>query len=471
MDETFRFCFGCNEKFEAPSGGNTCPSCGLSLIPLTSTSTAEIDDVAARETYLGEQAVPDAADDQIVGQRLGPYSIEALAGRGGMARVYRARHLMLHRPCALKVLSQRLVKSDPAYVELFHAEARAVAALVHPNVVTVHNIGYGSSRHFIEMEYIDGYSVRQLVNQQGPLAPLLATKLLLQACKGLREAHQRGIIHRDLKPSNILVHRGETAKLADFGLAKKVVAEHSLRWRNLVGTPYFMAPELFSGQPASTASDVYAAGITYFYMMSATLPFIHSSIHELARMHTEKPTPEISRLRPCVPAETEALLQRCLAKDPQERFADAASLCDALQAVLGHLRDVSTLVREALAERGVEYEGRGERFEVTVPLEDGRSQRVFIEATTDGPVVDRLVKIYSICAPLRDTYFRRALELNAKVPHGSIAIEEIDGQEHFVMGNTYPRATCDPEEVRRSVFDIARWADTVEKVLTGQDQN
>jgi serine/threonine-protein kinase len=349
-------------------------------------------------------------------------------------------------------------------VGLFLDEARAAAALVQPNVVTVHNIGLERGLRFIEMEFIDGSSLQSEEADAGG-ETVHATGLMLQVSGGLAEAHRRGIVHRDLKPANVMVTKSGIAKLADFGLAKRL--ETASGDGALVGTPYFMAPELFDGNPASLRSDVYAAGVTYFYLLTGRFPFADRSIVGLARKHARDPMPDVAELRPGIPARAIELLSRCLAKDPGARLPDAGALQEELRGLFGRLRPLPQLVDHAC--NGLDLERRSEReaevLEVRLP--SGRKQSVRVELARSGD--EELVRVYSVCAPLEEHYARHALELNAEVPHAALAIHEVEGRPHFVMIASYPRATCDPEEVRASVLNIAYWADHVESALTGRD--
>jgi serine/threonine-protein kinase len=458
MSEPPFFCVGCNEPTE-PAPGGLCPRCGQAVTPGDLTPTQHVD---------GSGALADSRDAGLEGHRLGNYDVESFLGKGGMARVYRARHRMLHRPCALKVLAPELASRDPEYLSLFLDEARAAAALVHPNVVTVHNIGNEDGLNFIEMEYVSGRALQGQVAADAP-DPLRATGLMLQISAGLAEAHRVGIIHRDLKPSNVMLTHDGIAKLADFGLAKRVEARSPLPAEHtLVGTPYFMAPELFEGTAASRQSDVYAAGVTYFYLLTGRLPFADRSIVALARKHAKDPVPDLGRLRPDTPAQMTALLSHCLAKRPDQRLPDAAALREELRGMFGKLRPLGALVDEAA--RGLDVERRDEDgvLLLRVRLPNRRTQLVRVEATGSS-VEEELVRIYSVCAPLDEGYARRALELNARVPHAALAIQDVAGRPHFVMVSSYPRATCDPEEVRAAVLNIAFWADHVEAQLTGGD--
>ncbi len=466
MPDTVKFCYGCNERFNVPQGTPVCPACGGALALLPTDSTRDIAELEGRETLQPGSALP--AADELIGRDLGSYTVLEFLGKGGMARVYKARHNTLHRLCALKVLSRALIARDPRHVALFLAEARNAAALVHPNVVTVHNIGKSGDYHYIEMEYVVGRSLRHYV-AEGALDVGRATRLITQVCSALAEAHRIGIVHRDVKPGNILVTEGLTAKLADFGLAKRVVGGAEMEEKGLAGTPYFMAPELFDGEPASPRSDVYAVGVTYYNTLTGKLPFVARSLATLADLHRSEAVPYLEADGIKVDVNVERLLRTCLAKDARRRFPDAGALWEEFRSVLGDLRNIDLIISEVLDGLQFEWERRNGHFSVMVRLPGGRSQRVYIDVGSGEPRLGKLVRLYSICAPLNEGYYRRALELNADMPHGSIAIQNFDGRPYYVMIDTYPHSTCDAEEIRRSVLSLARWSDDVERVLTRGD--
>jgi serine/threonine-protein kinase len=491
--QTVLFCQGCNGKFAVAADQRVCPHCGQPLAPLVDAPTADFSQLNARGTYVAGTAPPRPVKDRLVGKRLATYSIDAFLGQGGMARVYRATHLTLERPCAVKVLSPQLLQRSPEYLKLFFAEARAAAALVHPNVVTIHSLAHDEGLHLIEMEFVLGQSLQRIVEFKRRLDPTLATGLMVQICCALEAAHQIGIVHRDIKPANVMVTDAGLAKLADFGLAKRVVTRgRKAKNESLAGTPYYMAPELFEGHAADKTSDVYAMGITFFTLLSGQLPFVDNSLTELARQHAEAPIPDLRLSCPDVPDNAIHLIERCLAKDPAKRYLHAGELLEDLRALYGSLRTLESLVHDALAGlplvatrcdvgysaiardtglESVEAAGPRERFRVQVSLPNGRSQTVFIEGCQSPAIADRVVRIYSVCGPASGGFYRRALELNAALPHGSIGIDDVEGAPHFVMSNAYPRATCDPEEIRSSLLAIARHADEIEHLLTADDRH
>ena len=462
------FCPGCNERLEIIDG--VCSRCGGDL--------AETPDGQLQETLLIHDwhgdgtyyADPAEEFDALLGSELNVYELESLIGSGGMGRVYLAKHRDLGRYCALKILSPKSAEIDEDYVDRFINEGRATASLVHPNVVTIHAIGRENGFHFLEMEFVAGRSLQRLLRDEQRLTPIRATVLAATIANGLAAAHRSGLVHRDLKPDNVLLNHQGIAKIADFGLAKRVSTLRKFP-KELAGTPNFMAPELFQGEPASPASDVYALGVCYFLMLSGRLPFVATSIDELmARVATE-PLPNVRDLCPRVSLEMGEALSLLLAKSPRNRPCDGIEAAQLLQAVLGNTRDLDSLLREAFGDDpSVGWTREDLRYRVDHQLPDGRRQTVFVEPSEHN-ADQRLLMSYSVCCPADPNFYEAALRLNSEVPHGSLAIREINGEEVFVMVDTYPRATVDVEEIRRSILEVSTRADDIEKRLTGEDRN
>ena len=276
------YCTGCNVRFLRALEDKVCPRCGAQLhrdSALVLDETLLIRDLDGSGPIDRKSSVEPELD-VLIGRELHIYRCDSLLGRGGMGRVYLAEHRDLGRHCALKILAPRLAANDKEYVARFHQEARVAAALVHPNIVVTHAMGEAGGFHFLEMEFVAGRSLQQLVSDEGRLTPVRATALAVQMAEGLAAAHRAGIVHRDLKPDNVLLTRHGTAKIADFGLAKRIVASESGAHR-LVGTPNFMAPELFSDSTSTPASDVYALGVCYFLLLTGRLPFIGGTLQDL----------------------------------------------------------------------------------------------------------------------------------------------------------------------------------------------
>lgn len=473
MTHATRFCHGCNAKFSIPIDRLQCPQCGQPLISVMDAPTADLDQVEAWGTHMDGIESTEEKDDELIGTQLAStYAINVFLGKGGMARVYQATHLTLERPCAIKVLSPKLLQRNANYLDQFFAEARAAASLVHPNVVGIHSLAHDAGLHIIEMEYVPGMSLQRMIQQEGRLDGTRAAKLMMQICAALAAAHEIGIIHRDIKPANVMVTQQGIAKLSDFGLAKRLLSQARTGTKEkLAGTPYFMAPELFDGLPSDKRSDVYAMGITFFELLTGELPFVDTNVAQLARKHAEQPLPDWKNAYPYVPEAAAHVISRCLAKHPGDRFSDARQLHAEIQSVYANLRTLESLVREALHGVDCSIVGQGEEFQIRVPTADGRSQVVTISTCKSAAVSDQIVKIFSICGHAEPRYYGRALELNAVLPHGAIAVENVSGIPHFVMSNAYSRSTCDPAEVRSSVQKIAQHADEIERWLGAEDRH
>jgi serine/threonine-protein kinase len=470
MHDQTRFCHGCNQKIVQHNSESTCPHCGVTLTSAVNDPTLQFSQLAERGTYAPDLAAPDDRALQLIGQRFAHYTVERLLGRGGMAWVFLARHETLLRPCAVKVLQRPEKRSSEEHLQCFLSEARAAAALVHPHVAAIHTLGEDSGWHFIEMEYVAGQSMQSRV-EAGPLTPLQAAEWMLQIASALAEAHRQGIVHRDIKPANALVTESGIAKLADFGLAKRIVPLHSIAAPlALAGTPYYMAPELFQGQQADPRSDVYAMGVMFYFLLTRQLPFTSRNVGQLAQLHATAPVPDPRSCGDPLPDSACQLIQDCLAKTPDERPRDGQELACRLRQIRGGLRDLESMVRQAIACLPARMQGRGDRFEIVVDVGAGRRQKVIVESVPGLDHGENLIRIASRCGPADPTFMRKALELNAHIPHGAIALESIDGQLCFIMGNTYPRATCDVEEISQSVRTVAHYADLVEHQLTGRDE-
>jgi serine/threonine-protein kinase len=445
-----------------------CPECDTALVAWEGEHTVELETV--NFSPVSPPDVAHGSPEELIGQRLANYEIERFLGQGGMARVYRARHLTLERPCAIKVLRPATLERDENAAEAFLAEARSAAALVHPNVVALHTIGEFEGRHYIEMEYVNGQSLGRLLEQRGVFEPLEATRLMMQVSSALAAAHQVEMVHRDIKPGNVMVTEARDAKLADFGLAKRIATNQPIAGRMLCGTPHYMAPELFAGRPATKQSDIYAMGVTYFSLLVGRLPVETQSINELVRFHVRGNRIDITAVEGDLPDGVFRILRRALATDYSARFENAGELRDELLATFASLRPLRSLLTEAFQDTAVEVTEVGDHFSVRVRLESGRTQTVHVEIGRDLETSEAIIRTFSICGTATDQYYERALQLNATISHGSVAIQSIEGEPHFVMVNAYPRATCDPEEIRKSVLEIARHSDDVEHLLSREDR-
>jgi serine/threonine-protein kinase len=258
-----------------------------------------------------------------------------------MGEVFLAEHMLLRRPCAVKLIRPDQA-DDPKMLKRFECEVRATARLTHWNTVEIYDFGNAADGTFYYvMEYLPGLSLQDLVERHGPLDPARVVHLLLQVCAGLREAHQMGLIHRDIKPSNLLVcERGgvqDVIKVVDFGLVKRVGltttnGDHKLTQEGtLAGSPMYMSPEQANGKDhLDVRSDIYNVGAVAYFMLTGQPPFVRESTLEMLFAHLREPVRPIRELRPEVPDDLQAILLRCLAKSPEQRYQDVNSLRKAL---------------------------------------------------------------------------------------------------------------------------------------------
>jgi serine/threonine-protein kinase len=267
-------------------------------------------------------------------RELGQYRLQHRLGAGGMGEVYMAEHLLLKRPCAVKLIRPGYA-TDPRALERFEREVRLTATLSHPNTVEIYDYGRADDgTYYYVMEYLNGLSLGELVERHGALPPGRAVYLLRQVCGALREAHAAGLIHRDIKPSNIFAARrgglGDVAKLLDFGLVlprARSNAAHLSGEGLILGTPLFMSPEQATGDRELDArSDIYSLGVVAYYLLTGRPSFGGADGIAVMIAHARDPVTPPSRFHAGIPQDLERAVLRCLAKDPAERFPDAASL-------------------------------------------------------------------------------------------------------------------------------------------------
>jgi eukaryotic-like serine/threonine-protein kinase len=282
------------------------------------------------------------------GSRLGPYEILAPLGAGGMGEVYRARDPRLGREVAVKVLPSSF-SSDPDRLRRFEQEARAASALNHPNIVTIYDIGSSDSTFYIAMEFVDGSSLRDLM-ASGPLATKRMLGIGVQIAEGLAKAHSAGIVHRDLKPENVMVSKDGFAKLLDFGLAKLFVAPteqasgmptviQDTQPGTVMGTVGYMSPEQASGKPVDFRSDQFSFGSILYEMATGKRAFQRDTGAEtLTAIIKDEPEP-VAQINPGAPAPFRWIVERCLAKDPEERYVSTADLARDLKSVRDHISE------------------------------------------------------------------------------------------------------------------------------------
>jgi serine/threonine-protein kinase len=284
----------------------------------------------ARATALQRRAV----EAERRAEKIGQYALKRKLGEGGMGEVWLAEHTMLKRPCAVKFVRPELA-AQQATAARFAREVQAVTGLTHVNTVRVYDYGRAEDGSFYYvMEYLDGPTLEELVGESGPLPPGRVVYLLRQLCGALTEAHADGLVHRDLKPGNVIVAtlggERDVVKLLDFGLVQDLSADADgrlTRTGTVLGTPAYMSPEQAAGESAVDArGDVYGLGAVAFFALTGRPPFQGKTLGQLLAAHRSEPPPPLTDFRPDVQADLAAVVARCLAKDPKDRFQSAVDL-------------------------------------------------------------------------------------------------------------------------------------------------
>jgi len=256
----------------------------------------------------------------------GRYRLVAQQGSGGMAVIYKAVDQLLGRTVAVKVLRPSLT-ADPMFVARFRNEARSVANLSHPNIVTVHDVGSDGQTNYIVMEYVEGQDLKRIIRSEGMLSVDLALDLAIQICAGIGFAHRAGIVHADVKPQNILVTADYRVKVTDFGIAQALTDTQPTQRQAVVwGSPHYFAPEQARGEKPTPASDVYAIGIVLFEMLTGRLPYSGTSQQELAMAHLRERVPHVTEFNPNVPDNLSKIIFKVMSKEPSARYRMADQL-------------------------------------------------------------------------------------------------------------------------------------------------
>lgn len=275
----------------------------------------------------------------MIGQHVQNYTITSYLGEGGMGTVYRASDTMLGRDVALKMLHGTLI-SQPQFLDRFKKEARILAQLLHPNIAVIYNFIGQDNNHFMVMEYVEGNNLDTLLRKYKQLHFEIVVPVFLQVLEGLHHAHKKGIFHRDIKPSNLILTPDGTVKLMDFGIAKVAGEQRLTQVNRVVGTIEYMPPELIEGKEPSIASDIYAAGVTMYELLTGKLPFEGTTDYTLMQEIIKKKPVSVDKLNAAVPSVLSNIVMKALEKKPENRFADAKAFQYALSAVFPKLKEI-----------------------------------------------------------------------------------------------------------------------------------
>ena len=265
------------------------------------------------------------------------YKIDKLIGQGGMADVYLAYDVLLERDVAIKILRHEM-SNDAVSLLRFKHEAVAVSKLAHPNIIEIFDIGEHDSRQYIVMEYVDGKTLKQLINARGGLYKEEAVYIMKQLTSAVSEAHKNEIIHRDIKPQNVLVKSDGSVIITDFGIALAENALHLTQKETVMGSVHYLAPELARGEKATYQSDIYALGIVFYELLAGSVPFSGDSAIQIAMQHINKPIPSIREINPTISQAIENVIIKSTFKNKHQRYKSAEKMLDDLNTVFDDSR-------------------------------------------------------------------------------------------------------------------------------------
>lgn len=265
---------------------------------------------------------------------IGKYKVLERIGSGGMGQVFLCEHKLMRRKVAVKVLPTAKAE-DPSSLERFYREARAVAALDHPNIVRAYDIDQDDNLHFLVMEYVDGASLQEMIKKWGPMDVTRACHYMYWSAVGLQHAHEAGLIHRDIKPGNILIDRQGTVKILDLGLARFFNDDEDLLTKkydeSVLGTADYLAPEqAIDSHGVDGRADIYSLGATFYFLLAGNQPFVEGTVAQKLIWHQTRSPKPIRDLRPDVPPEVAAIVEKMMAKDAAQRFQSPQELAEAL---------------------------------------------------------------------------------------------------------------------------------------------
>lgn len=288
----------------------------------------------------------DAEHDAIRAALAERYIVESLLGRGGMGSVYKARDLTLDRYVALKVVSAEM-RHDSRFTERFRREARLAARLRHPRIVSVHEVGSLGGFHYFSMDYIEGATLRAVIQRRGALPAEDAVSVVAEICRAVAHAHGKGIIHRDLKPENVMIDAEGDVFVMDFGLARAINEPGLTQTGEIVGSPFYMSPEQLFGEAVDEQTDIYSLGLVLYYCLTAEDLFAAETVTAVVAKHTTMPAAEVIAAHPLLPPNLQEILLSMIQEERDRRARSAKEILERLT-----LRKIVALGLAATAERG-----------------------------------------------------------------------------------------------------------------------
>ena len=328
---------------------------------------------------------------QVIGGR---YQITKLIGKGGMAEVFLAWDNILNREVAIKVLKSDMSDDDVA-LERFKREAGATTKLSHPNIVDVYDVGDDGDSHYIVMEYIKGYTLKQLIRRRGAIPYKESVWMIKQIAGALMEAHRKGIVHRDVKSQNVLLKPDGTVKLSDFGIALANGSMQITSKDSILGSVHYLAPELSRGKQASMQSDIYSLGIVFYELLTGDVPFKAETPVQVALLHVKEEIPSVRKLNPNIPQSVENILIKATAKSLTNRYKNIAIMIKDLNECLKpeHLND-SKLVLDGYKEEGVKQTIQVASENITPKKEKKKVPIVFVVSMTIISILAILIILF-----------------------------------------------------------------------------
>ena len=328
---------------------------------------------------------------QVIGGR---YQITKLIGKGGMAEVFLAWDNILNREVAIKVLKSDMSDDDVA-LERFKREAGATTKLSHPNIVDVYDVGDDGDSHYIVMEYIKGYTLKQLIRRRGAIPYKESVWMVKQIAGALMEAHRKGIVHRDVKSQNVLLKPDGTVKLSDFGIALANGSMQITSKDSILGSVHYLAPELSRGKQASMQSDIYSLGIVLYELLTGDVPFKAETPVQVALLHVKEEIPSVRKLNPNIPQSVENILIKATAKSLTNRYKNIAIMIKDLNECLKpeHLND-SKLVLDGYKEEGVKQTIQVASENITPKKEKKKVPIVFVVSMTIISILAILIILF-----------------------------------------------------------------------------
>ncbi|MCR5333155.1 MAG: serine/threonine protein kinase [Bacilli bacterium] len=271
-----------------------------------------------------------------IGDRIdGRYRISGRIGSGGMAEVFEAVDFISKKTVAIKIMKEELL-NDAVNVARFENEAKACASMNHPNIIHVYTRGIVDGRPYMAYEYIKGQTLGQKLAFLTQLPVYEACQVMIQLLDAVSYIHKHGIIHRDIKPENIFYLPNGTVKLADFGIAVETNINDTKTEKGIIGSVFYLAPEICEGKQPSIQSDIYAIGVTFFELLTGRLPYEEGHAVDIAISHIKKPFPSTTKYKPDIPKEIDRIILKACKKNPRDRYVDANEMLEAIKAAMNN---------------------------------------------------------------------------------------------------------------------------------------